>query len=152
MVKMNISLRKRDGDAVLVQLLLGLLGQIEPQGPVVFPVGPAAQVHIDRAVGQLFYHNLMSGVVENPFIILQDFVQDPHRLVNIVGVTNPYHEIQPAGRQPRVVLDRGRGKLRVRYHQKDTVPGLRFRRKESDFSHGPSHAAGVNALADLEWP
>ena len=30
MVKMNISLRKRDADAVLVQLLLGLLGQVAP--------------------------------------------------------------------------------------------------------------------------
>ncbi len=53
LVEVDVALREGDGDAFRFEALLGRLGQVEQHGPIVRGLGPAAQVEIDRAIGQL---------------------------------------------------------------------------------------------------
>ena len=68
LVQINVLLRERERDALLVEALLDRLGEVEEYAPVVRGLDPRAYDEVDAAVGEFRDGDRAFGLIENAFV------------------------------------------------------------------------------------
>ena len=95
LVHMNVLLRERNRDAVLIELFLHLLGEIIEHGPVVARLRPWPTDKIHRRIGQLTDFHNGSRILQDERMAGDHGRQDFLDLLQIVVVTTTKHHIDP---------------------------------------------------------
>ncbi len=90
----------------------------------------------------------MRRLAQHAFVLRQQIVQHAKGLIDVVLVVDADDEVEPARRQPRIVLDRGGSQLCVRYRHVNTVEGVQFGGEQADLHHRSGGAPSLDVLAD----
>ena len=147
---MHVALGEGDGDALGVEALLDRLVEVEPQGPVVTGGGPAAQVEVDRAVGQLLDQDLGRGLGVDPAVRGHELQERGLCLVDVVAVRDADHHVQAPRLNSRVIEDRAVPDLGVGHLEINAVVGAHVGGEQADLVDGARQALGVDVVAGPE--
>ena len=97
LVDMNVPLRERNADALGIKLLFDTFNGIEVNRPVVGSRGPDAHREVDAAVGQVGNDDGRLRFSHNTLILIDDLLDDPAGLVDIIPIADTEHKIHAAG-------------------------------------------------------
>ena len=94
--KVDVPLRKRDLESVLIERQLGLFGELPADAPVVHVLDPRSDDEIDAVVRQFADRDDRSGVGQDPRIAGHQLLQELPDRPQVILVTAAHHQVGPA--------------------------------------------------------
>ncbi len=149
--QVQIALRERDADATFVQSLLEILGKIELDRPVVVRSSPDSNDEINRTVSQLANNDLGCGILQDSFIRSNHGLNDRHRLVDAIPVTDAHNEVDSPSAVVGIIDNGAVPDGTVGDNNLDVIGRRQLGREQADVLHRPCVTADFDVLAHFEW-
>ena len=147
---MNLNLREREADALLVELRIDALVRVEEDIPVVGGFRPNSKDEVHATVRQFFHGNEGSRVLHDALILLQELQRHLFNFLSLSTILHTYREIHSTQVILRIVRYVATRKRSIRNVKLLVVGCGQNGVEDLDGFHDAANPLNLDEIADFE--